>query len=348
MIRVWRAGLLMAGLALTLSGCDTAPPKVTELGGQTMGSHYSVKLGSLPPGADIPVLSADIKRLLDDIEQVASTWRPDSELSRLNANPANPQAISATLSALIALGLRTCAETQGALDITVGKLVDAWGFGPTPAPPEPLPQTQIDALRGETGCDTLRLSGNTLTRTTAAHINVNAITQGYAAERIAELLEAKGMTSYLVDMSGELVARGKKPDGSAWKIGIEVPERGSLPGSAGGALQNVVELHDMAIATSGDYRNFREQDGVVLSHVLDPRSGRPAQHALASVTVLDPSVATADGLSTALLVKGPEQGLSFARERQLAALFIIRSAEGFREEATPAFMAYSSPRGDVP
>lgn len=344
----WRFACLAPALLFALAGCDSRKAPVTELSGITMGSHYSVKLGVVPPATDLKGLSGDIRQRLEDIEQVASTWRPSSELSRLNTSTETRQEVSDTLRDLIGLGIRSCQETAGALDITTGKLIDAWGFGPTPAPAEPLPQDLIDTLRAESGCDTLALDGNMLTRKTGAHINVNAITQGYAAERIAEMLDSRQVSSYLIDMSGELVARGRKPDGSAWKIGIEVPERGGPPGVAGGALQKVVELRDLSIATSGDYRNFHEQNGKILSHVLDPRSGRPAQHALASVTVLDRSVASADALSTALLVMGPDQGIVFAREHQLAALFIIRSAEGFREEATPAFIAYSSAGGDVP
>jgi thiamine biosynthesis lipoprotein len=342
------AGWLSAGLALALVGCDASPPPVTELTGMTMGSHYSVKLGVLPSGTDITVLSADIRRLLDEIEQVASTWRPTSELSQLNAGAHGQQQVSDTLRDLLELGLQACQETQGALDISIGKLVDAWGFGPTPPPREPLPQAEIDRLLADTGCERLSLEGKTLTRQTAAHLNLNAITQGYAAQRIAALLDTRSVGSYLVDMSGELIARGRKPDGGAWKIGIEVPERGGLPGAEGGALQKIVELSDMAIATSGDYRNFHALEGEMLSHVLDPATGRPAQHSLASVTVLDRSVARADALSTALLVMGPERGLAFAKAHDLPALFIIRETDGFRENATPAFIAYASTRGDVP
>lgn len=335
-------------LIIALVGCDHHRSQVMELSGMTMGSHYSVKLGEIPPGTDVTALSDEVRRLLEDIEQVASTWRPSSELSRLNASTEARQTISDTLRDLIQLGIRSCQETAGALDITTGKLIDAWGFGPTPAPSEPLPQDLIDTLRAETGCDTLSLDGNILSRKTRAHINVNAITQGYAAERIAAMLEDRKLTSYLIDMSGELIARGRKPDGSAWKIGIEVPERGGLPGAEGGALQKIIELSEMSIATSGDYRNFHTLNGEILGHVLDPKTGRPAHHSLASVTVLAPSVAHADALSTALLVMGPERGPAFAREHDVAALFIIRAGQGFREETTPAFIAYSSTRGEVP
>ena len=344
----WHFVCLAPALLYALVGCDSRTAPVTELSGMTMGSHYSVKLGVVPPDTDLKALSGGIRQLLEDIEQVASTWRASSELSRLNTSTESRQQVSDTLRDLIELGIRSCQETAGALDITTGKLIDAWGFGPTPAPEKPLPQDLIDQLRSETGCDTLSLDGNILSRSTHAHINVNAITQGYAAERIASMLEDRKLTSYLIDMSGELIARGRKPDGSAWKIGIEVPERGGLPGAEGGALQKIIELSEMSIATSGDYRNFHTLNGEILGHVLDPKTGRPAHHSLASVTVLAPSVAHADALSTALLVMGPERGPSFAREHDVAALFIIRAGQGFREETTTAFIAYSSTRGEVP
>jgi thiamine biosynthesis lipoprotein len=339
---------LAPALLFALAGCDSRTAPVTELSGMTMGSHYSVKLGVVPPDTDPKALSGEIRQLLEDIEQVASTWRPSSQLSRLNTSTETRQEVSDTLRDLVELGIRSCQETAGALDITTGKLIDAWGFGPAPAPEKPLPQDLIDTLRAESGCDTLSLDGNMLTRKTGAHINVNAITQGYAAERIAAMLDARQVSSYLIDMSGELVARGRKPDGSAWKIGIEVPERGGLPGAEGGALHKIIELSEMSIATSGDYRNFHMLNGEMINHVLDPHTGRPTHHALASVTVLATSVAHADALSTALLVMGPERGVAFAREHGLAALFIIRDGESFREEATPAFIAYPSSRGDVP
>lgn len=163
--------------------------------------------------------------------------------------------------------------------------------------------------------------------------DLSSIAPGYAADRIAEQLDRWRLAGFLIDVGGELVARGRNVQGSPWRVAVERPEP-----EGGGGFAGLVELDGLAIATSGDYRNFREVDGERVGHVLDPRTGRPVRHGLASVTVVDTLAVRADGLATALMVLGPDEGLALAHRLKLAALFILRTPDGrFEHRSTREF-----------
>lgn len=309
-----------------------------------MGSHYSVKLLELPPGKTRLQLQQDIQSLLDQIEQVASTWKKDSELSRFNASPVGSFGASDTLRDLMALALRACKESNGALDVTVGPLVNLWGFGPDATPEHRPTLAQIEAVRSSFGCQHLAIEGNSIVKTTHVQVDLSSVTQGYAGVQVARYLDGLGVAGYLVDLSGELVGKGRKSDGSEWRIAVEVPQMGKLiPGGGVESIQKVVELRGKAVATSGDYRNFVEFDGETVSHIIDPTTGAPVTHGLASVTVLDDDLAWADAMSTAIMVMGPEKGFAFAEARGLPVLLVIRTHDGFMEKMSPAFLSYVVP-----
>lgn len=309
--------------------------------GPTMGSHYSVKLLELPPGKTRGQLQQDIQTLLDQIEQVASTWKSDSELSRFNGAPVGAFAASDTLRDLLSLALRACKETSGALDVTVGPLVNLWGFGPAAAPEHRPGPAEIAAAKASVGCQHLSIQGEDIVKTAEVTVDLSSVTQGYAGGKVAQLLDGMGVASYLVDLTGELVGKGQKRDGSAWRIAVEVPQMGKLTQGGGvESIQKVVELKGKAIATSGDYRNFIELDGRNVSHIIDPVTGEPVSHGLASVTVLDEDLAWADALSTAIMVMGPDKGLAFAEAKGLPVLLVVRTADGFVEKMSSSFSGY--------
>lgn len=332
-------GILGGLLAMGCSG----PPEPHSISGPTMGSHYLVKVGALREGQTTDTLKVEIQSLLDQIEHVASTYQSDSELSRFNLAAPGVIPASDILRDLVTLALKACEQTDGALDVTIGPLVNLWGFGPGKAPEHRPSQHDIDAAQARVGCEQLAVSDGAVIKKTEIYVDLSSVTQGYAGEKVAELLDAKGIQSYLVDLSGELVGKGVKPDGTDWRIAVEVPILGDLlPGGGAESIQKIVTLKGKAIATSGDYRNFLDLDGELVNHIIDPKTGYPVQHGLASVTVMDDSLAWADALSTALMVMGPNAGYEFAASRNQPALFVVRTKTGFEEKMTPAFQAYVS------
>lgn len=331
-------------LCSLLAGCDT-PPDIQTFTGPSMGSHYSVKIVQLPAGQTLAQIQHDVQALLDDIEQVASTWKTDSELSRFNQAPLGAFPASDTLRALVNISLRACRETEGALDVTVGPLVNLWGFGPGDVPAHLPTDQQIAALRARVGCKYLGVDDKSVTKTADVYVDLSSVTQGYAGVQVAALLDRKGVQSYLLDMSGELVSKGKKPDGSDWRIAVEVPQMGKMfQGGGSESIQKIVALRGKAIASSGDYRNFIDLDGKRMTHIIDPATGMPVSHGLASVTVLDDDLAWADAMATALMVMGPDKGYAFAGNRHMPVLLVIRTDSGFEERMTPEFAPFVSPR----
>lgn len=351
---IWRRWILPGAFVLALfvvvftRGHESATParSITTFAGPTMGSTYTVKVvtGPLDPKSHQTIERA-IAETLTSIDASMSTWRADSELSRFNtAQTTDPVAISAPLQAVIGEALRIGALTGGAFDVTVGPLVNAWGFGPAgeQSPPD---EATLTALRARVGLDKLVLdpAAGTLRKTRAdVYVDLSAIAPGHGVDRLALALEALGYTEYLVEISGELRARGHNADDEPWRVGIERPA--SQPDSEARAIREVITLDDASLATSGDYRNYYERDGKRLSHTIDPRTGRPIEHRLASVSVVTARSSTADALATALNVLGPDDGFAFAQAQGLAALFIVRAPDGaFGERVTASFAALRVP-----
>lgn len=304
-----------------------------------MGTTWSVKV--VPPAGGLsPDDSRAIDRAIRDelarINQLMSTWDRESELSRFNGSASlDPFPVAPETFDVFRWSMDIWAETGTAFDPTLGPLIDAWGFGIDRDVPPPDDET-LERLRVlVVGMALVELDpdGRWVRKLApGVRCDFSAIAPGYAADRLAALLQARGVDRFLVDISGELVGRGMNERDRPWQVGIERPQ------SATRSPVLVVDLHDMAMATSGDYRNFREVDGERLTHILDPRSGRPVHHALASVTVFDPLAVRADALATALMVMGPDDGPAFAVEHDLPALFLIRRPGGsFEERRSPAF-----------
>ena len=323
-----------------LAGCHAvADPGSFELRGPTMGTTWSVKLVAGSHGldaAELEVIDGDIRDLLVRVERLMSTWDATSELSRFNRFGGDePFPVSPETFEVFRHAVALAEETGGALDVTVLPLVHAWGFGAggdvAGAPPD---AAVLAGLREATGVRHLELDPDgrwIRKRRSDVECDFSALAPGYAADRIAEQLEGRGLAGFLIDVGGELVARGRNPEGAAWRVAVERPEKERRQA-------RVVPLAGAAIATSGDYRNYREVDGERVSHIIDPRTGHPVRHRLASASVIDASCMRADALATAIMVLGPEEGMALARRLGLAALLLVRNDRGgFDEHTTPRF-----------
>lgn len=341
---VWRRwifpGLFVIALfvvVFTRGRDDATPPRsVTTWQGPTMGTTYAIKIvtGPLDPKSH-GTIQAAIDDTLEAVNASMSTYRKDSELSRFNAAPSTePIAVSEPLHAVIGEALRVGELSGGAFDVTVGPLVNAWGFGPD-GEQRPPDEATLTALRERVGLDKLTLDAAAGTIRKArpdVYVDLSAIAKGHGVDRVAQAIEALGYREYLVEIGGELRARGHNADDVPWRVGIEKPDDDARD------IREIIALDDTALATSGDYRNYYERDGKRLSHTIDPRTGHPIEHRLASVSVVSARCSTADALATALNVLGPDAGFALADARGIPALFIVRTPDGgFTERATAPF-----------
>ncbi len=302
--------------------------------GPALGTTYSVKVvavGDLSSEQRTSIEAA-IRETLAAIDASMSTWREDSELERFNRHGTEPFLLSPALDEVMAKALEIGSRSGGAFDITVGPLVDAWGFGSGGRSRTPSTERVAELLE-RTGSHRLTLDRQSRTlRKNAGRIrcDLSAIAKGYAVDKLAAALTGVGYSDFMVELGGEVVARGRNASGETWRLGIEVPDPERR------AVHAVVALDGMALATSGNYRNFRIEDERVVSHIIDPRTGRPVIHTLASVSVVAETCMEADAWATALSVLGPEEGLEVARREGLAALFIAHPPGGELEETSTA------------
>ena len=308
-----------------------------QLQGRTMGTTYNIKL-TLQDGQqlDSDGLKAEIDSLLARVNKTMSTYDPQSELSRFNQSR-SPQAvaISKQLAYVIDEAIRLAEISDGALDVTVGPLVNLWGFGPEGRPNKVPDAATIARVQEKIGIEHLLLSAQGLQKTLPElYVDLSTIAKGYGVDVVAEHLIAQGIANFMVEIGGELRVKGLNAHGKPWRIAVEKPVTGER------AMQRIITPKENGVATSGDYRNYFEQDGVRYSHIIDPDTARPINHKLASVTVLHPSSMTADGLSTMLMVLGPERGMALAETLQLPALMLIKTEHGFEERLTEAMRPY--------
>ncbi|NJC41198.1 thiamine biosynthesis lipoprotein [Brevundimonas alba] len=319
------------------------PPSdlIWDFAGESMGTTWAVRL-SPPPGSARADFQSAIEDELKRIILLFSHWEPRSELSRLNAAPPGFWAVSEPFWTLLNAALDLADETNGAVDPTLGALVDLWGFGPPG--PRPLDafgvgptvpfEDEIAAALALSGWGRLRLNreARAVQQLGGVKLDLSGIAKGHAVDRLSERLTAMGATHHLVEIGGELRGAGVKPDGQPWWVQLE-----QAPGSP--APRTVAALFDMAVATSGDWVRRYEVYGQTYSHTLDGRTGRPVDTGVASVTVLADTAIYADAMATALTVMGSEEGLAFAEAMNIAAAFVVRGEDGLTETITPAFSA---------
>lgn len=333
--------LALIGLAFFVS-CSPAPevdptqPQEVLLQGKTMGTTYSVKLYVAPDSLRGLDLYRDVDAVLESVNQAMSTYREDSELSQLNRAPANvPFTLSSDTYKVLAESIRIGEQSGGVLDITVGPLVNLWGFGPDKRVTHTPSEEALTNARNHVGLDKLQLGQQQVTKLAEGmYIDLSTTAKGYGVDKVADYLEAHGIRDYMVEVGGEMRISGSKLAGQPWRIAVEKPvveER---------AVQIILNPGTNAVATSGDYRNYFEENGQRYSHLIDPTTGKPIQHRLVSATVIHPACVTADGLATTLNVMGPEKAKAFAEQHKLAVYLIEKTDAGFEAWASPAFLPY--------
>ncbi|MBV7478355.1 FAD:protein FMN transferase [Pseudomonas sp. PDM31] len=329
-----RTGSLLV-LCVALSGCGSGD-SMESISGPTMGSTYSIKYvrhAGLPAPENV---RAEVEKILSEVDRQMSTYRSDSDIERFNALPANHcRAMPAPILELVRVGEQLSRQSEGSFDLTVEPLLNLWGFGPQ-AREEKVPGAQALAeVRQRVGHAHLRIEGDQLCKDAAVEVDFNSVAAGYAVDTIAAKLDQSGIHDYLVEVTGELKASGRKPDGAPWRIALEEPRDDRQ------VVERIIAVDGFGLSTSGDYRNYFEQDGRRFSHTFDARTGAPVSHTLASVTVIHPSALMADGLSTLLLILGPERGWDYAEKHDIGAFFVIRADTGFVTRSSHAFARMS-------
>lgn len=334
MTRLLQICLLLPTLLVAACEGDTRMPEY-ELSGNAMGTTFNVLLVSPSERVSKDQLQARIFETLEDVEDLASTWREDSELSKFNANPASGWiATSVELCEAIAGALEVSRQSEGAFDITVGPLVNLWGFGPEGATSEPPTEDVLVAVMAEVGYERLQTRCDAPAvnkRSGGIYVDLSGWAKGHAVDELASVLDQHQLENYLVEIGGEIKVRGHNAEGLKWAVAIETPSTTKR------VPHSVLRVTNTSVATSGDYRNFFEYGGRYYSHTIDARTGRPISHSLAAVTVVNESAAYADAMATALLVLGPTDGPERAEKLGIAAYFLIRSKTGFDEVTTPGF-----------
>jgi len=308
-----------------------------DAAGSTMGTSWSARL-MLPPGVRSK-LGERMQAELDGIVDEMSHWLPDSVLGRYNRAPAGSWiAIPPRFAEVLDYAFGVFEASGGAYDPFAGALVNLWGFGPERRYDQagfyaPAPDAVREVLaRRAAARPAFDRAGSRLLQPGGALLDFSSVAKGYAVDRLAFCLEQHGVRHYVVEIGGELRGAGTKPDGQPWWVTLE-----GVPGAEG--VETVAALHGLAVATSGDYRRYFEQNARRISHTLDPRSGYPIANDVASSTVLHASCMAADALSTTITVLGAQAGLAFAEERGLAARLLLRRVHGLEEITTSAWRA---------
>lgn len=330
-LRIW---LALMGLAFFVS-CTPAPQQLS-VSGETMGTTYHIRYVTANPRHAPEKVKERVDAVLQQINSQMSTYDPQSELSQFNQrSTTEPVVVSRALETVVRRALEIGAETNGLLDVTVGPLVNLWGFGPLARPEKVPSEAELAAVQNQIGYQHLSVDNHQLRKAIPdLYVDLSTIAKGYGVDRVAVLLEQMEITNYLVEIGGEMRMKGSKPGSKPWRIAIEQPI------SLDRAVQRVIEPGNSAVATSGDYRNYFEENGVRYSHIIDPRTGYPIQHNLVSVTVITDTCMDADAYATALTVMGPEQALAFAEQKGLAVLLVTRENETFKEYTSTAFKRF--------
>jgi len=301
-----------------------------------MGTYYTIKV--VVDAGEHFAMADSVDRLLDDFNRLMSNYIEDSEISRLNNAPAQQWIpISDDMLIVLEAALETSRKSDGAFDITVAPLVNLWGFGPEGRPQRIPAEEEIRAGRTLVGFQHLQLRR----RPPAVKKGIEnltcdlaAIAKGYGVDVMAGLFERQGFSRYMVEIGGEIRTRGLNQKNQPWRIGISTPDDSRF------GIQKVISLRDISVATSGDYRNYFEQNGVRFSHTIDPRSGRPISHKLVSVTVIHPSCMMADAWATTISVLGPDDGFELAQELEMPVFMIVKETNGFAEKMTSQFKPF--------
>jgi len=338
----WRDLLTLAAACL-LVACDAPQPEQTNtamvLEGKTMGTFWRVSMAGIDPSRR-GALQTAIQQRLDHDDHELSTWKKDSVLSRFNQyRGTDPQPVSDNMADIVTESLRIGQQTDGEMDITIGPLVNLWGFGPEKQPKNTPEPQQIEAARALTGLQHLQVinrAGQSYLQKDLPelYVDLSTVGEGFATDHLARLMEQEGINNYLVSVGGAVLTRGKNAQGKAWQVAIQKPT------DQENAVQAIVDLQGHGISTSGSYRNYYELDGKRISHIIDPSTGYPIQHRLVSATVIATTALEADGWDTGLMVLGEERAKALALRNKLAVYLIYKQDDGFASWMSPQFSAF--------
>ncbi|MCK4840756.1 MAG: FAD:protein FMN transferase [Methylococcales bacterium] len=335
-----KRGSVILLLVFLLSACQQQLAKSQyplHYSGAIMGTTFTIKVSSLTDSLTSDALKTQIKALLDQLNGQMSTYQQDSELSKINQNHSSEWiTVSESLYIVLKQANVISKLSNGAFDITVGPLVNLWGFGPNDMSFAAPTDEKIAQQLSNVGFKYLLFNDDKhqiKKQNPMLYLDLSAIAKGYAVDQVGLLLEKNGMSNYMVEIGGELRLKGHNLQNKLWRIAVEKPAANQR------MIQKVLPISNVSLATSGDYRNFFELDGVRFSHTIDPRSGKPITHKLASITILSDTTMKADALATALMVLGVDQGYQLAEKEDIAALFIIKTKDGFIEKASTSFVA---------
>jgi len=323
---------------LFLLGACSSEPEVWRFEGPTMGTTYHVTIVEPPASVTQAMVRTDIEHALERVNGLMSTYRADSELSRFNrAEPGAWFAVSAETAEVVSAALGFHQLSGGAFDITVGPLVDLWGFGAGSAEHGQVPDDdRIAATAAAIGSAAIavRRDPPALRKSAAREIDLSAIAKGYGVDLVASALQARGLSDYMVEVGGEVRTAGHNPQRERWRIGIESPEL------VRAGVVTAVRVSGESVATSGDYRNYFESDGKRYSHTIDPRNARPVAHELVSVSVIAADCMSADALATAINVLGPDAGMALAERESIAVYMLVRAGDGLQARSSSALAPY--------
>ncbi|MCC5882844.1 MAG: FAD:protein FMN transferase [Halomonas sp.] len=325
-------------LGLLLTGCsekDRPLDSPVRLEGAIFGSFYQVTIADSLTQGKAQELHEGLLEVLEQVDAAMSIYRDDSELVAFNQSPVGEwQPLSNELIEVLAISQSVAEASNGAFDVTIGGLVNLWSFGSEARPREVPAEESLQARLAEVGPGSIEVDEPAMQarRLRDVFVDLGGVAKGHATDRVAAYLDGQSIEHYLVNLGGDLVARGyRDADSEAWRIGIEAPLDDRQEAT------QIVSVRDVSIATSGDYRNYFEEEGRRFSHTIDPRSGYPIEHRVASVTVVHPSNAWADAWATAFMVLGEEESLTLAREQDLKIMLLVRDDEGWSSLASPAF-----------
>lgn len=334
----WLGALLL--VVLLMAGCsenDRPLESPVRFEGNIFGSFYQVTIRDPLTLGQSQALEEGFLAELESVDQAMSTYRDDAELIAFNEAPLDEwQPLSNELIEVLAISQSVAEASHGAFDITIGDVVNLWSFGPG-ARPETVPSDEALAEQlAKVGFDAVEIDTQAMQarRTRDVFVDLSGVAKGHATDRVAAFLDQQGIEHYLVNLGGDLIAKGQRDteEQTPWRIGIEVPEDGQQ------RAQHIIPLENMSVATSGDYRNYFEVDGERFSHTIDPRTGQPVAHRLVSVSVFHPSNAWADAWATALMVVGEDEAMQIAVDNNLKVLLLIRNGEAWQSLASLEFV----------
>ncbi|MFT6345323.1 MAG: thiamine biosynthesis lipoprotein [Paraglaciecola sp.] len=322
---------------LCLASCSSDAPNEYLIQGESMGTTYNVKIvfNHSKSSDELELYRGEIKKALHQVDVLMSTYRADSEVSILNNTPEGQSIpLSAQTYEVLSAAYNISRLTDGSFDMTVGPLVNLWGFGPKYEQDKVPSSEEVLSVKSNVNWRAIKLKDGQVKKSQNVSVDLSAIAKGYAVDQVALSLKYLKVDNFLIEVGGEISVFGLNSRNEPWVLGIEQPN------IFGREAYTTISLDNNSLATSGDYRNYFEKDGKRYSHTIDPTTGYPVSHRLASVSVIAGSCMESDALATALMVMGEERGYQFALKEGINAYFIYRENEGFKTKYTPGFKLY--------